>query len=128
MRKNRVGIFAYDISSQVIEKGQNFNEETIEQSITNIISTRKGERLFLPRYGSILPTLLFENINTSNGGYILDTIIDDILLWEDRIDINRERSTMIIRPDENTVEISILYIIKSTLEVLTYDRYLKFTD
>ena len=40
--------FAYDIAYKSSSKGELFDFDAINQSITNILSTTRGERLFLP--------------------------------------------------------------------------------
>ncbi len=40
--------------------------EAIKNNLTNFFSTKQGERVFNPFFGSTIQTVLFENINTTN--------------------------------------------------------------
>ena len=61
--------------------------EDIRDSLTILFSTRPGERVMRPTYGSALEDLLFEPVNVSLITYVKDTIQKSILYYEPRIDL-----------------------------------------
>jgi hypothetical protein len=92
--------------------------EKIQDSIYTILSTRIGERLFLPEFGSKLHTLVFEQ-NNSIFADLADFYIRDALSkWEHRIDVIK--IDVKIETDENIVPIEIYYKIVNSNLVSTY--------
>lgn len=114
--------FAYDMSKDVLKKGEIYDTDVITQSIENILSTIRGERLFLLPFGSDLPLLLFEELNPSNGERILDSILDAIETWEDRIVLLRDAARMKIETDRNMLHLWIPYYVKNTTVTTTFER------
>ncbi|MDR2356321.1 MAG: GPW/gp25 family protein [Clostridiales Family XIII bacterium] len=60
-------------------------EENIRQSVGIILSTRCGERLMRPDFGSGLHAFVFENDGVTNRTRIKRTAEDALALWEPRI-------------------------------------------
>lgn len=118
--------FAYDISKNVITKGEIYDVDVINQSIENILSTINGERVFLFEYGSPLPLVLFENITETNGEQLLDKILDAVETWEDRVILLRDQASLDILTDSNALIITIPYIIKNSNITTTFQRKVKF--
>ncbi len=118
--------FAYDLAQNVTTKGEVFDTEAINQSIHNILSTTKGERVFLPQYGSVLPLVVFERINETNGEELLDRIIDDVEFWENRITIIRSQAKISLKIDENSLTLTIPYKIKQNGITSTFVRLVRF--
>ena len=98
--------FAYDLSKNIISKGEIFDKDAINQSIENILSTLFGERVFRPFFGSRLPATLFEIVTAEEAEKLLDDLIDSIAIFEDRIEIFSEEAEINLRPDQNTLDIS----------------------
>ena len=65
------------------------NEESINQSIKNIILTTKGEVFFDPDFGSRIRQLLFEKMNIITETLLRDEIYYAIENFEPRVDINK---------------------------------------
>jgi len=122
MSRVYVDSFAYDISKNVITMGEVYDDDVISQSIEIILTTNYGERVFLPNFGSVLPTMIFENITVQNGEEVLDAIISDIEQWEDRISIIAEQSSIQILNDTNTILLTIPYIINRTGITSSFER------
>ena len=59
--------YAYDISKNVMTKGELWNDDVIKQSIEMIIGTITGERLFNFRFGCYLWADLFDNMTEAKG-------------------------------------------------------------
>jgi len=62
------------------------DEEDIRQSLEILLSTRLGERVMLPEYGSALDEMLFEPLTTTLKTYMRELIRTAILRFEPRID------------------------------------------
>jgi phage baseplate assembly protein W len=90
------------------------NREAIKNSIYNIFSTKKGEMILNPTFGSSLDMFLFEKVTPIMGKKIGDTIYSTIKQYEPRIVLNRV--DVYPRPDENLYRINIVY------------RYLELTE
>lgn len=104
--------WAYDISKDVISKGEIWNEKAINQSIELILATGFSERLFNPRFGCPLTSYLFESINTISGERLLDDIIAAINLWENRVIVISQMASIRILNDDSSIILTIPYIIK----------------
>ena len=60
-------------------------EEDIRQSVNIILSTRKGERLMRPDFGSGLHSFIFDNDNVTTRTRIKNAAEEALSLWEPRI-------------------------------------------
>ncbi|MFW6377725.1 MAG: GPW/gp25 family protein [bacterium] len=113
--------FAYDLSKNIETRGEIWDTDVINQSIEMIIATYFGERIFNPNFGSKLLEYLFGNIDKNNGEQLLDSIIESIKTFEDRVSILEADARLILDHDNNSVILKIPYIIlkqnlKSTFE------------
>lgn len=111
-----------DLSIDCLSNPEIFDEDVISQSIISILSTNFGERVKLSQFGSILPVQVFENINSVGGESLVSAILDSIRTWEDRISIIDSRVEFIARPNENSLEIIIPYIIINTGEIVVFNK------
>lgn len=68
--------------------------EDIKQSIFLLLSTTPGERIMKPRYGCDLQQLVFERMNSSTEGRIVDMVSTALLQYEPRIDLEEIRVEM----------------------------------
>ena len=62
--------------------------DEIQESLSILLSTRLGERVMHPDYGSSMDDLLFEPVDTSLQTLIVDRIEKAILYFEPRIELN----------------------------------------
>jgi len=69
-----------------IKKGLNL--EAVKGSIDNILHTNRGERLWLPEFGSSLMDVLFEPISEETFANLASTLKEELTKWDDRIIIN----------------------------------------
>jgi uncharacterized protein len=60
------------------------NEQAVIESITNLVLTNKGERLFQPQLGCDVRKMLFENVTEQTITTIESIITDTIELYEPR--------------------------------------------
>ena len=72
--------WAYDISQNVISKGEIYDVDVINQSIENILMTTIGERIFNINYGSNLMYKIFDLATITAGEKILVDIVNTIKL------------------------------------------------
>ena len=84
-------------------------EDKIHDSIRNILSTKVGERFFLPEFGSKLYLALFETNTLISRDLIKMYAEDAIAKWEKRIvvtdiEVGNEN-------DDNIVPVTIMYMI-----------------
>lgn len=63
------------------------NENSIIQSIYNILNTKKGELINLNDFGCSLQDYLFENLTPNKINSLKSTIINDIEKYEKRVKI-----------------------------------------
>lgn len=83
------------------------NAEAIKQSVKNIVLTAPGEKLFQPKFGSKVYTLLFEPLDP----FIIDTIQSEILNtinnYEKRVTVTSLRC--VPDYDNNSLDVSLEY-------------------
>ena len=114
--------FAYDLSKDIQNKGEIIDNDVIIQSIENILSTSFGERIFNPFFGSILPETLFETITEDNAEEFLESLINSVQTWEDRITIDRSTAQLKLNLDDNTMIIILPFIINKNNIKSTFKR------
>lgn len=82
----------------------------IEENITQILTTLKGERAMLPNYGCEVDFSLFENIETPLYNILVREVIESITSQEPQVDILPENVNII--SENNTVVVNIRYTLK----------------
>ena len=102
------------VSNDVARK---INEESVKESIKNLILTDKGERLFQPNVGCNVRSQLFENYTQQTVDIMKDMVRATINNYEPRceiisIDISGEI-------DANEMTITITFAIINTTEPVT---------
>ena len=119
--------FAYDLSNDILSKGEIFDYDVINQSIENILSTSFGERLFNPYYGSSLGNLLFEGMNNNflNGSSIIKKLIDEISIWENRVTFILNECFFTPDPNNNSVSLQLSYVVNKTQIRNTFKRKIR---
>lgn len=119
--------FAYDLSNDILTKGELFDYDVINQSIENILSTSFGERLFNPYYGSSLANQLFEGMNNNflNGSGIIKKLIDEISVWENRVTFILSDCFFTPDPNNNSVTLQLSYVVNKTQIRNTFKRKIR---
>ncbi len=118
--------FAYDLSKNIQQDGEIFDQDVIEQSIESILSTLFGERIFRPTFGSLVPSVLFENLDEETGEELLDNALESLEIWEDRIIVLREQATIQILIDDNSIILNIPYVINQINITSIFKRKIRF--
>ncbi|MDC4826116.1 GPW/gp25 family protein [Acinetobacter baumannii] len=70
-------------------------EQSIQQSIDDIVSTPIGSRIMRREYGSLIPDLIDQPINDILILKCYSAIYTAILRWEDRINVSQILNTQI---------------------------------
>lgn len=94
------------------------DSESVKQSILTILTTKLGERVMLPTFGSTLHEFLFEPLDYITEIQIKASILSCLAIWEDRINITGVAVTA--EPDNNSYIIEIRYIIILTKVIGTF--------
>jgi phage baseplate assembly protein W len=115
--------------------GRVVNEQSINQSLLNLIKTNLGERLFQPRIGSDVYASLFEPNDVILVNNLKENIETTIRTIETRVNLLTVDVTSIINQltkasknigmDENSVEIKIVYTLINNPEPITLTTTLK---
>ncbi len=105
--------FPPTFSKDTLQVGMLNNEEDIQSSLEILLSTRKGERVMLHKYGCNLNEMVFEPMTTTFKTYIKDMIQTAILYYEPRIDV-KKITLDDSRDAEGVILVMIEYIVRST--------------
>lgn len=101
---------AFDFSSQSVVMREGLDD--IRESLQIIISTRLGERLMLPKFGSRLSELLFDSPDVTALSNLAIDLRNAIILYEPRIEVE----TLNISPEnllDGLLEVEIEFIVRS---------------
>ena len=93
------------------------HEEDIEQAITIVLSTAKGERRMRPSFGCDIHTLVYAPANTSTFGLMRLYVEEALRMWEPRIDVK----DVAITADhiDGRVDITVSYEVRTTKDART---------
>lgn len=91
--------------------------EAVKQSVLNILKTNRGERPFIPSFGSNIRAHLFENIDEVTRTLIEEDIVFSLRNFEPRVNILSVDVQAI--PDSNSVNITLEIEIISPVQVTT---------
>ena len=100
-----VGLGNSTVNSNDIAVDYDIN--AIKNSIRNIFTTRKGQKILTPNFGSSLEQYLFEPVNEFYGRAIGQEILDSITTFEPRVEVTKVKVEPY--PDENAYRISVAY-------------------
>lgn len=103
----------------------NKDEESVKESIKNLILTDRGERLMQPQLGGDINALLFENITPAVLLLIKNQVTTTIELYEPRAEIIDVVVTSNI--DDNTVKVKIVFYITNVQQPIQLDVFLERT-
>jgi phage baseplate assembly protein W len=100
-------------------------EESVRQSVWNILGTAKGERVMRPDFGCGIYDLVFEVNSASTAGKVAQEVKESLLLFEPRIDVRDIQ----VQPGDSSelLMISIEYEVRATNNMfnLVYPFYLQ---
>ena len=113
---------AHPVTGDVTRK---FDEESIKQSVKNLVLTSNYERPFHSEIGSQLKGLLFEPASPMLVAMIKRSISDTIINFEPRVRLIEVYVQLL--PDSNDVYVSIEFSIINTVRPIVLDLVLKRT-
>lgn len=86
--------------------------EEIRQSVHLILTTRRGERPFRPRFGANLDLYAFEMMDTTTYNLIRQEVAAALQTWEPRI--RNIRVEFDHRPEEGRLIVNVFYEVRRT--------------
>jgi|SRR6056300_588345 len=95
------------------------NEESIKESIRNLVLTNRGERPFQPDLGCDVRQLLFENITPQTIELIKSTVKATIEAYEPRCNLIGVDVTG--AADSNELAITIVFTLINTVEPVSFN-------
>jgi phage baseplate assembly protein W len=114
--ENNVGNGLNPVDGNDIVADYDYN--AIRNSLYNIFTTRKGQKILNPNFGSSLDQFLFESVNNINAKILGNTILENVNLYEPRIEV--QNIQVMPMPDENQYYVIFVY------KVLNIGRLDKF--
>ena len=99
------------------------NEESIKESLKNLILTDRGERLFQPNLGSDVRASLFENATPVTLKILEERVRDVINNYEPRVSIIDIDVTSFY--DDNKVQVTINFYVKNREDPLSVDVFIE---
>lgn len=102
--------YALDLSKKALSVGEVVDKDVINQSIEAILMTGIGERVF-EDFGSLLSTVVFENLDSNSAENLLDSIINTIVTYEKRITIVSDVCSLNISRAQHSLHLKIVYYI-----------------
>ena len=91
------------------------NSDSVKVSVMNILGTRKGERIFLPQFGSDIGNVLFEPIGSATADQLSQNVKIAIETWDNRVNVQGVDTQ--IDPDKNSVSITVRFSILSYSQI-----------
>jgi|TARA_B110000503_G_scaffold115755_1_gene174302 phage baseplate assembly protein W len=101
------------------------DEDSVKESMKNLILTDRGERLMQPNLGGNINAMLFENITPAIIILIQNQVRNTIELYEPRAELIDVVATSNI--DDNTVRVRIVFYITNVQQPITLDVFLERT-
>lgn len=95
------------------------NENSVKQSIRNLLLTDRGERLFQPNIGSSIRKMLFENITPQTIIVIEQMVRETLNVYEPRANVIDV--VVSANADGNAINISILFNVINRQEPVSID-------
>ncbi len=94
--------------------------ELIKGNILQIIGTRRGERVMLPLFGSRLLEFVHEPLDHITCALMRFELIQAISMWEPRVVLNKERTTVTPYSGEFKVVAHMKYHLISRVDIYDY--------
>jgi phage baseplate assembly protein W len=91
------------------EKVLKYDLNSIMQSLSNILNTRKTERIFNPEFGASLEDYLFEPMDDLTALSIKSTILVEVGKYEPRVKVLPGKSSVIADYDNNRYDVILAF-------------------
>lgn len=89
------------------------DERLIYGNIIQILTTRRGERVMLPEFGSRIYEFIHEPLDHVTCALIRRELIDAIARWEPRIILDKKNTNITPYPQEYRVKAELRYFLKT---------------
>lgn len=93
-----------------------YNVDAIKQSLNNILTTRKGTKIFNADFGSNLDKYLFEIMDETTAFGILNEVIIAVNKWEPRVYVVSSQSGVTCDYTNGIYWVNLVFKIKDHLE------------
>ena len=100
------------------------NVEAVKFAVRNLLLTNQGEKPFNPYFGGNLSSFLFELTDDYTEKSLVREIRNVIEVYEPRVDINSLVVNVNMRPDENSAEVTVIFKIINTGELVEFTTVL----
>ncbi len=100
-----------DVELDIIDENHTNDWAAVQNSITNLFTFRKGDRILLPEYGNALLNYVYEPINELSEKRLRQDIHMMFKMWEPRVEVDKVYIEG--RPDMNEYDIEVLYDVPS---------------
>lgn len=100
------------------------NVESVKFAVKNLLLTNQGEKPFNPYCGGNLYNFLFELADPATEKNIIREIRNVIEVYEPRVDIPSLRVIVNMQPDDNAVEVTVIFKIINTGELVEFTTVL----
>ena len=116
--RQRTNDFFSDIDSNLgqvpgrTDLSRKVNENAVRESIRNLVSTDRGERLFQPDIGCDIRGSMFENMDPNTVLILKENITNTIKTYEPRCDLKEVLISANI--DNNSVSVKIIFSVINT--------------
>ena len=93
---------------------------SVKQALKNLLLTNRTEKPFSPYYGANLQQYLFELADETTEGELQIAIENNIRAFEPRINPDNLRVNVDADPDNNTLNITIVFTIRNSNETVEF--------
>lgn len=101
------------------------DEDSVKESLKNLILTDRGERLMQPEVGGNIRAMLFENMTPAGLKLIEDQVRTTIEIYEPRATLQDVIVSSSL--DDNTVRVKVIFFIRNIDQALELDVFLERT-
>ena len=95
------------------------NEDSVKQSIKNLLLTNRGDRFFNPTLGSDIKYSLFENYTSATEQILSDLVKTCIKNFEPRVNVIDVK--VLGSPDNNSINLSLIFSVINKSEPITLE-------
>jgi len=95
------------------------NEDSVKQSIINILLTNLGEKFFNQSFGSEINKILFENVTPQSTSTLISLVQNAIENYEPRANLLNVVASPL--PDDNAYAITIIFSVINKIEPVTLE-------
>lgn len=83
--------------------------KSVIQSLTNLLSTKRGEVPFIPDFGINIDDRLFDLMDAGTKLEILTDVFDAVDRFEPRVDLRKGKSSVIFDESSNSVSVDLFF-------------------